>query len=58
MLAMIADSARITYRELAKSLGISEVTVMRKVRELKEAGKLQRKDSTRSEWVVINPNKK
>jgi ATP-dependent DNA helicase RecG len=56
IITLISANARITYKGLAESLGISEATVMRRVRELKDSGRLRRRGSTRGEWEISNGN--
>jgi ATP-dependent DNA helicase RecG len=52
LLSLLRDNPTVTYAELALRLGISEATVTRQIKKLKESKKIKRIGSTHGKWIV------
>jgi ATP-dependent DNA helicase RecG len=58
ILAFIAGNSSITIAELTEKVGVSESTIKRIIKQLREATELQRVGSAKTgEWVILNDNK-
>ena len=50
---MLIENPRLTRKELAKRLGVNEVSIRYRLDKLKESGRIERLGSTKAgKWVV------
>ena len=56
ILSIIDKNNKISYRDMAKEIGINDSAVKKQINKLKELGILKRVGGTRGHWEVLDDN--